>query len=124
MAKKKVPNPNGKKGGKKHQAKVNNVADDIESRGLDVIKELYFKLVGKNKRGRFVDVAGFDKTGQLKELHQIGKRNKNGTPVKRERNAIEDLEGRTKIKVKFHSYNIFIIIALISIVGIVIYYYN
>jgi hypothetical protein len=39
--------------------------------------------------------------------HQVGKQNKDGTPVKRERDAIEDIDGSTggSVPVEFHPYN-------------------
>ena len=37
---------------------------------------------------------------------------KNGTPVKRERDAMEDIEKLSGLKVTFHPYNIIVIIAL------------
>lgn len=85
---KKINNPDGKKGGEKHRAKIKEVAENTEKRGFIVQFEFFVEVV-KGIKNRFVDIAAFDKkTRKLAELHQIGVCNKNGTPVKRERNAI------------------------------------
>jgi hypothetical protein len=39
------------------------------------------------------------------ELAQIGKENKNLTPVTREKRAIEDIESAFGLKYRFHPYN-------------------
>ena len=44
-------------------------------------------------------------TVEVVEQHQVGKQNKNGTPVARERRAKEDIEKVTNIPVKFHQYS-------------------
>ncbi len=114
---KNVPNPNGKKGGKKHQAKINEIEDDIEKKKLDAARESFFK--NKNGKSRFADIVATNKkTGEIEEIHQVGKQNKNGTPIKRERDAIEDIEKLSKMKVIFHPYNIFILIIFFTILGL------
>ena len=45
------------------------------------------------------------KTGAVDEMHQIGKFNKNGSPVIRERNAADDVEGASGIRPTVHDYN-------------------
>lgn len=45
------PNPNGKKGGKKHQAKTNEVIESIKSRGLKYDTEYRFDTSGGYKKG-------------------------------------------------------------------------
>lgn len=103
MSEKKVPNPYGKLGSPEHQDKVDEVAQDIDNRGFSYVKELFLRLF--NGRGKFVDVAAFDEQQKLQELHQIGKQNKNGLPVKRERDTIEEIYMNMGIKPEFHSYN-------------------
>lgn len=103
MSEKKVPNPYGRLGSPPHQDKVDEVAEDIESRGFAYVKELFLRLF--NGRGKFVDVAAFDNQQKLQELHQIGKQNKNRLPVKRERDTIEEIYENMGIKPEFHSYN-------------------
>lgn len=103
MSEKKVPNPYGKLGSPLHQDKVESVAEDIENRGFSYVKELFLRLF--NGRGKFVDVAALDSERKLKELHQIGKQNKNGLPVKRERDTIEEIYENMGMKPEFHPYN-------------------
>jgi len=113
--KKTVPNPNGKKGGKKHQLKIEEIEKDILNRDYIAARERAHKKEGTNKK-RYSDIVAIDsETKDIKEIHQIGKQNKNGTPVKRERKAIEDIEKATGLKVIFHPYNIFIFIVLMLI---------
>lgn len=103
---KSVPNPNGRRGGPAHQEKVAEVIRDIEGRGLKAETEFHVNSPGGYKADRFADVAAVDpKTGEVLELHQVGKQNKNGSPVKREREAMADIESATGIKPKFHPYN-------------------
>ncbi len=117
--KKKIPNPNGKKGGEKHQKGIREVAKNIEDKDLEAIREKYFK--NPDGKSRYADVVAFNKTGDIEEIHQVGKQNKNGTPVKRERDAMADIEKLSNKKVNFHPYNIIIIVALIVMAAIVIY---
>ena len=81
---KKIPNPYGRKGGLKHQAMVEEIALDIRDKKRNFIKELFIRLFSTNK-GKFVDVAEFEEDGKLVDFYQVGKQNKNGEPVKRER---------------------------------------
>lgn len=105
-SKKKVPNPDGKKGGKAHQDKVTEVEKDMETRGLETKKEVEVKTPGGNKKKRYVDIEGIDpKTGK-KEQVQVGKQNKDGTPVSRERKALDDIEQATGSRPEFKPYNI------------------
>ncbi|MCB1158420.1 MAG: hypothetical protein H7A25_22740 [Leptospiraceae bacterium] len=100
---KKTPNPYGKLGGPKHREKVIEVAGEIKQKGFTVIFEKMVRLFGIKRR--FVDIAGLDETEKVVELHQIGKQNKNGQPVKRERVILDELEKATGIKPNFHAYN-------------------
>jgi U3 small nucleolar ribonucleoprotein component len=118
---KKIKNPDGKKGGEKHRNKIKEVAEDAEKRGL-LIQFEFFVEVLKGIKNRFVDIAAFNrKTLKLEELHQVGVCNKNGTPVKRERDAIEDIERNSHLKVKFHAYNLSIVTILFA-VFLIIYF--
>jgi hypothetical protein len=89
---KNVPNPNGKKGGKDHQDKVNELADQITKSNL-VARREFFVEVFNGLKNRFVDVATLDKVTLMPiAFYQVGKQNQDGTPVKRERLAILDIE--------------------------------
>ncbi|MBK7057304.1 MAG: hypothetical protein IPH52_20105 [Leptospiraceae bacterium] len=83
---KKIPNPFGKKVVKRIRKKVEEVADEVETRDLKVVKEKNIDL-STGKR-RYIDVAGIDLDDNIVELHQVGKQTKKGLPVKRERVVI------------------------------------
>ncbi|WP_018628831.1 hypothetical protein [Niabella aurantiaca] len=54
---------------------------------------------------RYIDVQGTNpKTGEVESV-QVGRVNKNGTPVKREREALDDIENATKQRPRFVPYN-------------------
>jgi len=103
---KKVPNPNGKKGGPEHQKKMDEVADDLKKEGYDQVKkEVKVETPGGTKDKRYVDVQGTNSTtGQTKQV-QVGKQNKNGTPVSREKKALDDIEKSTGKRPEFIPYN-------------------
>jgi hypothetical protein len=98
---KKVPNPFGKLGKPAHQGKVNEIAKDIEDRGLKAKKEYH---VNKNGVNRYADVAALDKGGKPVEAYQVGKQRLDGLPISRERGAIADIEKGLGIAVKFIPY--------------------
>jgi hypothetical protein len=100
----KVPNPNGKKGGTAHQAMVAEVAADVKQRGLNVRKEHRIKTPGGAKPKRFVDVVGLIGE-EVVEMHQIGKQTHKSIPVAREVRALNDLERATGTRPTFHPYN-------------------
>ncbi len=91
---KNVPNPNGKKGGEKHQKEVRKATKQIKSKGLRPQQEYLVRTPNGKKSRRFVDVAGIDpKTGKPKVFVQVGKQRKtDGKPIKRERDAIDDIK--------------------------------
>ena len=103
MDEKKVPNPDGKLGGKEHRKKVKEVSQEVKKKGLIVVFEKLIRLF-KNKK-RFVDIAGLNEQEKVIEIHQIGKQNRNSMPVKRERVVMDELEQHTGIKPIFHAYN-------------------
>ena len=100
---KKNPNPYGKLGGPEHRKKVEEVGKEVRERNLATIFERAIELLTGKKR--YVDVAGVDEFDNVQELHQIGKQTKNRLPVKRERDAIEDIEKAQEIRPEFHPYN-------------------
>jgi RHS repeat-associated protein len=102
---KKVPNPNGKKGGDAHQQKVAEVEKELQSNGMNTKREVEVKTPGGNKEKRYVDVEGKNpQTGEVKQV-QVGKQNKNGTPVSREVKAMNDIEKATGNRPDFRPYN-------------------
>jgi len=118
--KKKVPNPNGRKGGDEHQSVIGKIIKSIFDRGLGFRTEAPVKL--KNGSKRYADVAALDPNGNAVEYYQAGKQNQDGTPVKRERDAIADIEKATGIKVIFTPYNV--TIALLIFSGIMLCFYR
>jgi hypothetical protein len=105
------PNPYGKRGGPEHQAKIEEIKADLKSRRYKPVGEYQIDVQDGKKKKRYVDVVAIDEMGEVVEYHQVGKRNKKlhpqGTvvPVKREQDAIGDIEKTTGKKVEFHPYN-------------------
>ncbi len=102
---KKVRNPWGKKGGPLHQQKVKDISADIKERELNFKTEFHVRTPDGKKSRRFADVAALDDGDNLVELHQVGKQTKKGIPVKRERDARDDLQDATGVDVQFTPYN-------------------
>ncbi|WP_345139980.1 RHS repeat-associated core domain-containing protein, partial [Flavobacterium ginsengiterrae] len=103
---KKVPNPNGKNGGEAHQKTVDKSEAKLKKEGFtETRREVKIETPKGEKSKRFVDVEGKNpKTGEVKQI-QVGKQNKNGTPVARERRAIDDIHQATGKKPEFVPYN-------------------
>jgi len=105
MAKtKRVPNPNGRKGSLAHQNLVSQIIDYIISLGYSPDTEHGIRV--KNGTKRYADAVGLDKNDDPAVIFQVGKQNQDGTPVKRERDAIAEIEEATGIKVTFTAYNV------------------
>jgi hypothetical protein len=98
------PNPNGKNGGQKHQDAINDVEKDMQDWGLNT-QEVPVNIPGGNKQKRYIDIEGTDPKTGAKEQVQVGKKNKNGTPVSRERKALDDVQNATGTRPKFVPYN-------------------
>ena len=108
-------NPYGKKGCPEHQEKIQEIGEEIEKKGLIAIFEYVFKIKDGKKKKRYADVVGLTHAMKLVEIHQVGKENKNGTAVKRERDAISDIERNSNnknIKVQFHKYTKYLILLI------------
>lgn len=101
---KKIPNPYGRKGGLKHQEKVEEIALEIRDKKRNPVKEFFIRLF-TNDKAKFIDVAEFEEDGNLIDFYQVGKQNKNGEPVKRERDALDEIELGYGVRPKFYSYN-------------------
>lgn len=102
---KSVPNPFGKAGGPAHQAKVEEVAAGVRSRGLEASTEHRVLTPDGCKSCRYVDVVGKDAKGKVVEMHQVGRKTGAGNPVAREGRALNDIQGATKARPEFHPYN-------------------
>ena len=98
-------NPDGRKGGMAHQAKVKEVVADVEARGLKAEREHMVVTPAGTKPKRFVDVAGVNPaTGQVEEMHQVGRQTKSGASVAREKRALDDVQKAKGTRPKFHPY--------------------
>ena len=89
-----------------HKRKIRNFGNLwMQSKGMKTERESRVKTPGGNKENRYIDVKGTDpKTGEVEEV-QVGKQNKNGTPVSRERKALDDVEKATGKRPTFIPYN-------------------
>ena len=83
------PNPNGKKGSQAHQDKVQEIGNDLTSRGYDVTYEYRVNTTGGYKNTRYVDVYATNGNDSIGD--QVGKITAGGQPVARERRALTDL---------------------------------
>ena len=109
-------NPYGKLGSPAHRQKVSEIREDIKSRKLNFSNEYSVntsKVKGKTKNTRYLDAVALDENYNVIEMYQVGRVNKNGIPVSRERKAIFDINNavrfndkiRNGVKVKFVKYN-------------------
>ena len=108
---KKVNNPDGKKGGDKHQKVVNEqvkiLRNEFSDDGITVRSEVVVSTPNGKKAFRFADIAAFRFINSVLEylkIIQVGNTDKNGKPVKREQEAIADIEAHTNLKVTFVDY--------------------
>ena len=85
---KKVPNPNGKKGGVAHQSTIASIQPSRTGGTMNYEKR--FVTPNGSKGCRYADAVEVV-DGKVVAIHQVGKVNKNGTPVIRESQAIEDI---------------------------------
>lgn len=101
-----VPNPFGKRGGQAHQDKVAEAMEQLKSNGFEDIRtERTIYTPNGEKTKRAVDVRGINPTtGEVKYV-QVGRQNKNETPVARERRALDDIEKATGQRPIFIPYN-------------------
>jgi len=113
-----IPNPDGRLGSQEHRDKVEDVANEIKNSGFDAVKEFLIELFsGKRK---YIDVASVDDNGNPVEFHQIGRTNKNGEPVIRERRNKEEIEEGSGIKVTIHPFFKVMFISFIVVIMLVI----
>lgn len=94
--KKPAPNPNGRSGSEKHQEKIAERAKALQEQGYTIeggggIKpEETIQTPGGDKTRRSPDITATDPNGKPYR-ENIGRENKNGTPVSRERKALKDI---------------------------------
>ena len=106
IGKKRGPKP--KDQGGPHNDKIGEVADRMEKEGYTIteggnrLPEKLRKTPGGKKSGRRPDIVG-TKGGKEKAVN-VGKVRKDGTPIKREADALDDLRG-TGLDIDFEPYN-------------------
>jgi len=116
---KKISNPYGKKGSPEHQNLILKIKQMLEQIYKRVRRE--YKVPTTDNKSRVLDIVALNDDGSVAEYHQIGKQNKNGEPVARERKAIQEIEKATGKKVFFHAYNILkLFIFIIFVASLVI----
>lgn len=115
MPKNKINNPDGKKGGKEHKDAINQLLNEVveenkDNKDVQVAKEKPIATYGK-KDIRIADIASFilGTFGNVLQITwlriiQVGRTNHSEKPVKREQEAIEDIEKATGVKVEFYDY--------------------
>ena len=85
---KNVPNPNGKKGGTAHQNTINSI-EKTNANGK-IQYEWKYDTPNGYKQRRYADAVEIVDE-EVTKIHQVGKVNKNGTPIMRESKAIDDI---------------------------------
>jgi len=93
------PNPNGSKGGEEHQGKIKERLQELKDQGHTHVAggdkpEETVDTPGGNKESRRPDITTRDPNGKPYR-EQVGRQNKDGTPVSRERKALEDIQNAT-----------------------------
>ncbi len=83
-----VPNPNGKKGGTAHQNTINSIEKTNVNGKIQY--ERKYDTPNGYKQSRYADAVEII-DGEVTKIHQVGKVNKNGTPIMRESKAIDDI---------------------------------
>ncbi len=86
-----VTNPDGKKGGQAHRDTIGSITP---TNGGEIKYEVRFDTTGGYKNSRYADaveVKGSGSNEEILAIFQVGKVNKDGTPVSREKKAIIDI---------------------------------
>ncbi len=90
-------------------AEFEKTKDEFDGQNVKVETEVPVSTLNGRKKLRIADVAAYssDEDNNIDNLKivQVGKTNKYGSPIKREQEAIEDLEKHTHTKVKFVDYD-------------------
>lgn len=64
------------------------------------------RVTGADGKSRYIDAQAVNtKTGDIVDQVQVGRTNKNGTPVIRERRAMEDIDRATGFDTRYRSYD-------------------
>ena len=92
-----------------HNAKIREIAERLKSEGNTVLsggggKERLIPTPGGKKGGRRPDIEYETPSGEARGIN-VGKTRKDGTPVKREVDALEDLNGPGGLPTDFEPYD-------------------
>ncbi len=93
-----------------HNATVQRQAERLEGEGYKIVaggrraKEQLIKTDGGIKTGRRPDVIG-RKAGEPDRGINVGRTNADGTPVKREQEALDDLNNHSDVRTEFVPYD-------------------
>ncbi len=102
-------NPHGKLGSPRHQAYVEDEVRSILKQYADdpsIIVRAEVRVVGHNGQVRYIDLQARNiKTNTIVDQVQIGRTNKNGTPVARERKNMEDIDRATGFNTRYRAYD-------------------
>ena len=95
-------NPWGKLGGPRHRQSVQQLAKLLRQDAYDDVQtEVKVETPNGAKSYRYVDVVGVKtRTGETK-MYQVGDQNKDGSPIAREKSALDDIEKATGIRPQF-----------------------
>jgi hypothetical protein len=101
-----APNPNGRNGSPEHQANVEDLERDMQSRGLDTEREVYVPTPDGEKSSRYIDIVGKDPLSQrVQESYQVGLQTQAGNPIAREMRALDDIQKAIGSRPTFRPYN-------------------
>jgi hypothetical protein len=102
-------NPYGKLGSPRHQAYVEDEVRSILTRysnDPDIIVKTEIRIIGGDNQVRYIDVQAKNvRTNEIIDQVQVGRTNKNGIPVARERRNMEDIDRATRFDTRYRSYD-------------------
>jgi len=91
----------GKLGGPAHRQSVKMLSKMLQKAGYEVETEVRVETPTGVKSARYVDVVGYKKSTGETEMYQVGDQNKDGSPIAREKSALDDIEKATGIRPQF-----------------------
>lgn len=100
-----ITNPYGKKGGLAHQSTVASITPI--AKGGEIRYEVKYNTPNGSKNYRYADAVEVSE-GKITQIYQVGRVNKNGTPVSREVQAINDIKSSpdyNNVRITYLPYN-------------------
>ena len=102
-------NPHGRLGSPRHQAYVEDEVRSIMKQYAhdpSIIVRTEVRVVGQNGQVRYIDLQAKNiKTNTVVDQVQVGRTNKSGTPVSRERRNMEDIDRATGFNTRYRAYD-------------------